>query len=65
MEARAWESLPTFALLEVLQIEFLELTSERVVATMPVLPIHHQPWGFLHGGVSVVLAETVAGAGRW
>ncbi len=55
--------LPTFALLNVLQIEFVELTLERVVATMPVQAIHHQPWGYLHGGVSVVLCETVAGAG--
>lgn len=58
-----FKDLPTFALLELLKIEFVELTPERVVATMPVLPIHHQPWGYLHGGVSVLLAETVAGTG--
>jgi uncharacterized protein (TIGR00369 family) len=43
-----------------LGIEFVELTPERVVATMPVDEKHHQPFGYLHGGVSVVLAESVA-----
>jgi 1,4-dihydroxy-2-naphthoyl-CoA hydrolase len=46
-----------------LGIEFVELTPERVVATMPVDERHHQPFGYLHGGVSVVLAETVASVG--
>jgi 1,4-dihydroxy-2-naphthoyl-CoA hydrolase len=35
-----------------LGIEFAELTAERVVATMPVDERHHQPFGYLHGGVS-------------
>lgn len=49
--------------LEVLGIQ-LEVTSkDRVVATMPVDGRHHQPAGILHGGVSVVLAETVASIG--
>ena len=46
-----------------LGVELVELTPERVVATMPVDERHHQPFGFLHGGVSVVLAETVASVG--
>src|SRR2546423_6758261 len=46
-----------------LGIEVVELTPERVVATMPVTPRHHQPWGSLHGGASVALAETVASTG--
>ena len=46
-----------------LSIEMTELTPERVVATMPVDQRHHQPFGYLHGGVSVVLAETVASVG--
>src|SRR4028119_1326175 len=46
-----------------LGIEMTELTPERVVATMPVDQRHHQPFGYLHGGVSVVLAETVASVG--
>jgi 1,4-dihydroxy-2-naphthoyl-CoA hydrolase len=46
-----------------LGIEVVELTPERVVATMPVTPRHRQPWGSLHGGASVALAETVASTG--
>ncbi len=46
-----------------LGIEFVELTPERVVATMPVDERHLQPFGYLHGGVSVVLAESVASVG--
>lgn len=46
-----------------LGVEFVELTPERVVATMPVDGRHHQPLGYLHGGVSVVLAESVASSG--
>jgi len=48
-----------------LGIEFVELTPERVVATMPVDERHHQPFGYLHGGVSVVLAESVASTGAF
>lgn len=38
-------------------------TAERVVLTMRVTSDHHQPFGLLHGGVSVVLAETAASIG--
>jgi uncharacterized protein (TIGR00369 family) len=48
-----------------LGIEFLEATRERVVATMRVEPRTHQPFGLLHGGASVALAETVASVGAW
>lgn len=48
-----------------LGIEISEYTPERVVATMPVTPKTHQPFGLLHGGVSVVIAETVASAGSY
>ena len=48
-----------------LGIEFVEVTRERVVATMPVGPRTHQPFGLLHGGASVALAETVASVGAW
>lgn len=46
-----------------LGIEYEELTADRVVATMPVGPRVHQPLGYLHGGASVVLAESVASMG--
>lgn len=46
-----------------LDIEMVEITPTRVEATMPVTPRVHQPLGYLHGGASVVLAETVASIG--
>jgi len=52
-------------LLGALGIEIKELTSERVTATMPVHAATHQPFGLLHGGASVALAETVASIGTW
>jgi len=45
---------------DTLGIELTELTRERVVATMPVDERTRQPFGILHGGASVALAETVA-----
>lgn len=48
-----------------LDIELVETSPERVTATMPVTPKHHQPFGVLHGGVSVVLAESVASVGAY
>ena len=44
-------------------IEIVELTAERVVATMPVDERTRQPFGLLHGGASLALAETVASLG--
>ena len=52
-------------LLGALGIEIKELTAERVTATMPVHAATHQPFGLLHGGASVALAETVASIGTW
>src|SRR5690348_18253799 len=46
-----------------LGIEMLELTPAKVVATMPVDERTRQPFGILHGGASVALAETVASLG--
>jgi 1,4-dihydroxy-2-naphthoyl-CoA hydrolase len=45
-------------LLERMGIELLELSPERAVGTMPVEG-NTQPYGLLHGGASVVLAETL------
>jgi 1,4-dihydroxy-2-naphthoyl-CoA hydrolase len=50
-------------LAETLGIKLLELTPERVVATMPVDDRTRQPFGILHGGASVALAETIASLG--
>ncbi len=42
-----------------LGIIFTEIGDDFVRATMPVDHRHHQPYGLLHGGASVVLAETL------
>jgi 1,4-dihydroxy-2-naphthoyl-CoA hydrolase len=52
-------------LLTTLGIEIIEQTAERVVARMPVGPAVLQPFGLLHGGASVALAETIASIGGW
>lgn len=52
-------------LIDHLGIEFVKLLPDEVVARMLVKPIHHQPFGILHGGVSVALAESVASIGAW
>ena len=46
-----------------LGITFIELSKERVICTMPVDARTRQPVGLLHGGASVVLAETAASIG--
>lgn len=43
-------------------ITFVEASPERIVATMPVEG-NTQPYGLLHGGASVVLAETLGSIG--
>lgn len=43
-------------------LELVEISAERVVATMPVEG-NTQPFGLLHGGASVVLAETLGSIG--
>ena len=53
------------SLVKDLGIEYVETEPERVVMRMPVDARHVQPLGYLHGGASVVLAETVATTGAW
>ncbi len=60
-----FSALQQETLLSTLGIEVVEATTERVVARMPVGPRVHQPFGLLHGGASVALAETVASTGAW
>src|SRR5215212_1101529 len=58
-----YRDVGTTGLPTTLGIEIVELTPERVVATMPVDERTRQPFGILHGGASVALAETVASFG--
>ncbi len=46
-------------LMETLQIEFVDVGADFLVAKMPVNSRVHQPDGVLHGGATVALAETV------
>lgn len=46
-----------------LGIEFTEIGSNYLVATMPVDHRTRQPLGLLHGGASVALAETMGSMG--
>ena len=46
-----------------LGIEFTFASEDRVEATMPVDLRTRQPFGILHGGATLALAETVAGLG--
>ena len=46
-------------LMETLNIEFVEVGDDYLIAKMPVTPRVHQPDGVLHGGASVALAESV------
>ena len=58
-----YDAVPMSGLPTTLGIEILELSGEHVVATMPVDERTRQPFGILHGGASIALAETVASFG--
>ena len=46
-----------------LGIEFLEVGDDFIRARVPINEHTRQPYGLLHGGVSVVLAETLGSCG--
>ena len=54
--------MPLGTLNEKMGVEIIEISAERVVATMPVEG-NQQPYGLLHGGASVVLAESLGSIG--
>ena len=58
----AMQAMNPDSLMQRMGIEVLEATAERLVATMPVEG-NTQPYGLLHGGASVVLAETLGSIG--
>ena len=60
--ARAMYAMNPNSLLHRMQIEVLEASPQRLVARMPVEG-NTQPYGLLHGGASVVLAETLGSVG--
>ena len=48
-----------------LGMEFQHVAKDKMVATMPVNENSVQPFGVLHGGASVALAETLCSVGGW
>lgn len=49
-------------LMETLDISYVDVGEDFLVAQMPVSPKVHQPDGILHGGAMVALAESVGSA---
>ena len=49
-------------LLESLQIRFIHYSNDCLIAEMPVYSNTIQPYGFLHGGATMALAESIGGA---
>lgn len=47
-------------ILELLGVEFTVFNEAELVLTMPITNAARQPFGMLHGGVSMVLAESAA-----
>lgn len=52
-------------LMEALGIQITEVTENSLAGSMPVDKRTHQPFGFLHGGASVALAETLGSMASW
>lgn len=46
-----------------LGMEFIAVGDDWLAARLPVAPHTHQPFGRLHGGASVALAETIGSVG--
>lgn len=59
MNLAALNQLKKNTMLGHLDIEFIEFGDDFLIARMPVDHRTHQPDGILHGGASVVLAETI------
>ncbi|MDO4727585.1 MAG: PaaI family thioesterase [Bacteroidota bacterium] len=49
-------------LMETLDIEYVDVGDDYLIAKMPVTSKVHQPMGILHGGATVALAESVGSA---
>ena len=56
--------VPLGELPERMGIRILEMSAQRAVGTMPVVG-NRQPFGRLHGGAHLVLAETLASLAAW
>lgn len=73
MSKAIWFSHPTMqqlnnshgTILGHIGIEFTDVGDDYVTARMPVDHRTHQPYGLLHGGASVTLAETLGSTGAY
>ncbi|MGY1459445.1 MULTISPECIES: hotdog fold thioesterase [unclassified Luteimonas] len=59
LDLAALNTLSKGTAIEALGIEFIDIGDDHLVATMPVDARTLQPHGLLHGGASVLLAETL------
>ncbi len=50
---------------EFFEMQFIEIGPDYLKATMPVINKTKQPFGLLHGGASVALAETIGSVASW
>lgn len=50
---------------DALGMKFEHVSKDKIVASMPVNENSVQPFGILHGGASVALAETLCSVGGW
>lgn len=57
------DSEPGGNLLETFGLSVDELSEELVTVSLEITPELHQPAGVMHGGISLVLAETAASMG--
>lgn len=58
-----WNEQASYALMGNLGIQYTYADETRIEATMPVDHRTRQPFGMLHGGATLALAETIAGLG--
>ena len=58
-------SLNKNSLEKTLEIEFIDISDDFLVAKMPVTSKVHQPDGVLHGGATAALAESVGSAASY
>lgn len=57
---KAWEQTAQFTASGPLGIELVDVDDERLILRMPVTDAARQPFGLLHGGVSMVIAESAS-----
>jgi len=56
---------PAGDLIELLDIQFDEITATRVSGSAAADERHHQPWGIVHGGLYTAVVESFATAGAF